>query len=93
MAGKKRRKSLILRLAVFAFIVYIAVTLINLQYQIGRDRAQLAGIDAQYQTLNNKNVELKRSLSENDSQYMANAAQADGYVAPNERVFEDISGN
>jgi cell division protein FtsB len=91
---KKRRKSLILRIAVFAFIAYIAVTLTNLQLRISRDKATLSDVNAQYLGQQNKNEEIKRFLSESDSQYMESIARDKlGYAKPDERIFVNVSGN
>lgn len=90
----KPRKSLIMRIAVFAFIVYIAVTLINFQLEIGRQKAKLADIQAQSQQQLGKNAEIQRVLSESDKQYMESVARDKlGYALPGERVFENVSGN
>ena len=91
---KKHRKSLILRLSVFAFIVYIAVVLINLQFKISRDKATFVSVTAQYQTQQDKNAEIQRVLSENDDQYKESIARDKlGYAKPDERIYVNVSGN
>jgi cell division protein FtsB len=91
---KKHRKSLILRLSVFAFIVYIAVVLINLQFQISRDKATVVSVTAQYQAQQDKNAEIQRVLSENDDQYKESIARDKlGYAQPDERIYINVSGN
>jgi len=91
---KKHRKSLILRLSVFAFIIYIAVVLINLQLQLSRQKATLASVTAQYQVQQSKNAEIKRVLSEDDSQYKESIARDKlGYAKPDERIYINVSGD
>lgn len=91
---KKRRKSLILKLAVFAFAVYIAATLIGQVMQIRRNSTQLASLKTQISDQKKENAETQRTLSENDEQFMESVARNDlGYAKPNERIFVDASGN
>lgn len=90
----KRRKSFLLRLAVFVFIGYIAVTLISLQLQISRDRATLASVTGQLKEQQNINAERTRVLSESDEQYMESVARDKlGYAQSDERIFIDESGS
>lgn len=91
---KKHRKSLILRLSVFAFVVYIAVVLINLQLQIAKEKSTLADITAQCKVQQDKNAEIQRILSEDDSQYKESIARDKlGYAKPDERIYVNASGN
>lgn len=90
----KQRKSLILRFAVFAFIVYIAVTLINLQLQISKSRATLATTNAQLQQQQDKNAEIQRVLAEDDNKSKESIARDKlGYAKPDERIYINASGN
>lgn len=91
---KKRRKSLILKLAVFAFAVYIAATLVSQVMHIRQNSMELASLKAQIAEQNKENAETQRTLSENDEQFMESVARNDlGYARPNERIFVDASGN
>lgn len=93
MAAKKR-KSLILRFAVFAFIVYIAVSLINMEFQISKSRAALATTNAQLLQQQDKNAEIQRVLAEDDSKYKESMARDKlGYAKPDERIYINASGN
>jgi cell division protein FtsB len=87
-------KSLILRFAVFAFIVYIAVMLIGLQLQIGKSKAALSSVNAQVALQQGKNAEIQRVLAENDNKYKESIARDKlGYAEPNERIYINASGN
>lgn len=89
-----KHKSVIFRMALGAFIVYIAVTLIQQQVQIGQHKAQLAQLQTQYKQQQGKNAELQRVLSENDDQYMAGVARDKlGYTKSNERIYINVAGN
>ncbi|MFT9077465.1 septum formation initiator family protein [Ethanoligenens sp.] len=89
-----KHKSVIFRMALGVFIVYIAVTLIQQQVQIGQHKAQLAQLQTQYKQQQGKNAELQRVLSENDDQYMAGVARDKlGYTKSNERIYINVAGN
>lgn len=91
---KKRRKNLLLRLAVFSFVVYIAAMLINQQIQIGHKKAEIATLNTQYQAQLSKNAEMQRELAENNDQYMESVARDTlGYAQPNERIYVNVPGN
>jgi cell division protein FtsB len=90
----KRHKSLILRFAVFAFIVYIAVMLINLQLQIGKSKAALVNVNTQVALQQSKNAEIQRVLTENDNSYKESIARYKlGYAAPDARIYINAPGN
>lgn len=94
IAVKKRRKSVILRLLLLAFSVYILISLINYQVQLTNHRRDLA---EKQRTLEAKNLEvseLERLLeSGTESQLIERAARERlGYVYPDEQVYVDLSG-
>lgn len=89
----KKRKSIVARLAVAAFVLYIAVTLITKQAQISQQKATLAKLSEQLQQQQGTNAEMQRVLSENNDQYMASVARDKlGYAKPNERIYIDVAG-
>lgn len=89
----KKRKSIVARLAVAAFVLYIAVTLITKQAQISQQKATLAKLSGQLQQQQGTNAEMQRVLSENNDQYMASVARDKlGYAKPNERIYIDVAG-
>ena len=91
---KKRRKSIILRLAVCAFAVYIAATLIVQVIQIRNDSSKLALLKTQIAEQQDQNARTKRILAQNDAQFMESVARDDlGYAKPSERIYVDASGN
>lgn len=91
---KKRRKSLILKLAVFAFAIYIAASIVSQLVQMNRKNDQIGEISAQLSQQNKQNAETQRLLSESDEQFMESVArQKLNYAKPNERIYVDASGN
>ena len=90
---KKRRKSWLLRLAVFSFAAYMTGMLIQQQVQIGRKKAEISSLKLQYQQQLSRNDELRRSLSEDNGQYMESVARDTlGYAHPSERVYVNVPG-
>lgn len=94
IAVKKRRKSVILRLLLLAFSVYILISLINYQVQLTNHRRDLAEKQSTLEAKNLEVSELKRLLeSGTESQLIERAARERlGYVYPDEQVYVDLSG-
>lgn len=94
IAVKKRRKSVILRLLLLAFSVYILISLINYQVQLTNHRRDLAEKQSTLETKNLEVSELERLLeSGTESQLIERAARERlGYVYPDEQVYVDLSG-
>lgn len=93
---KRRKRSWILRIALFAFAVYIIVSIVNQQIQIGRKKQELSVVQQQLTVQNLKNEELKSVLdndSANSNDFIERKAREEfNYVKPNEKVFVNISG-
>ncbi len=94
IAVKKRRKSVILRLLLLAFSVYILISLINYQVQLTNHRRDLAEKQSTLEAKNLEVSELERLLeSGTESQLIERAARERlGYVYPDEQVYVDLSG-
>ena len=94
IAVKKRRKSVILRLLLLAFSVYILISLINYQVQLTNHRRNLAEKQSTLEAKNLEVSELERLLeSGTESQLIERAARERlGYVYPDEQVYVDLSG-
>lgn len=96
MAARKRkkRKGLFPKLILVAFVIYTAVTLISTQIKISRLEQETDSLDADIAAETMKKAQLEQALSaEVDEEYMKEEAQKQGYAAPNERVFVDVSGS
>lgn len=94
---KKRKKSILLRLAVLAFVAYIVVTLVNQQVQISEKKAQLQSMNEQIRVQEIQNEDLKRVVNagegENEDYIERVAREGLDYAKPGERVFINIAGN
>lgn len=96
MAARKRkkRKGLFPKLILVAFVIYTAVTLISTQIKISRLEQETDSLDSDIAAETMKKAQLEQALSaEVDEEYMKEEAQKQGYAAPNERVFVDVSGS
>lgn len=96
MAAKKRkkRKSIFPKLILFVFVVYAAGILISNQIKITRMESDTQALDELIATESMKKAQLEQVLSaEIDDEYVTKEAQSQGYAAPNERVFVDVSGS
>jgi len=92
---KKKNRNIILRLAVFAFAIYVAVTLVQLQIDIGQKTQESAVLTKSVNDQKIKNQELQKLLSSgNEANYIERVAREQlGFADPQERIFIDASGN
>lgn len=91
---REKHSGLLLKLSVFALIVYLSVTLIGSQMEIMTKKQDLADLQAQCEQAQADNTELQRLLSSaDDAENMERIAREKlGYVAPEETVYIDVSG-
>lgn len=94
---EKPKKSFLLRLAVFAFAVYLLISLVNQQVTIQAKRRELAAAKQQIQIQEIKNEDLKHAFSsgkKKNSDYIERKAREElDYAKPGERVFVNIAGH
>lgn len=92
---KKTNKNILLRLCIFAFVVYAAVTLVDMQVTLAARKEELAGLKQTYQDKFVENKDLERQLAVGtDEEYIERVARDKlDYVYPGDRVFIDISGS
>lgn len=94
---KKYKGSLILKLAIMASLVFVAVTLINQQLQIHEKKAALSVLDAQVKVQEIKNKEIQYSIDEGikgDAKYAEEYARSElDYAKQGERVYVNVGGN
>ncbi len=91
---KKKRKGLFPKLILVAFVVYTAVTLISTQVKINKLESDTKSLDESIAAETMKKAQLEQALEDKvDDEYMKEEAQKQGYAAPNERVFVDVSGS
>lgn len=92
--SKKRRKSIILELAIVAAMVYVVVSLVQLQVQISEASRKCDEVSAAYEDQQLENQELQQLLdSGNEEEYIERVAREQlGFVKPDEKVFYDVAG-
>ena len=90
---KKRKVGFVAKLIVFAFVIYSAVTLVSLQIKINAQRENAQSLVGQVAEEKAKQTQLRQLLEDElDEDYVVSEAQKQGYAAPDERVFVDVSG-
>ena len=95
---KKRRKSIVLRIATCAFVIYlfyIGITLFNLQMQISKKQSVLTTLSAQVTAQQTQNENTQRLLAmKNNDQLMESVAKDKlNFAKPGEKVFINAAGN
>ncbi|HAH78576.1 MAG TPA: septum formation initiator [Ruminococcaceae bacterium] len=94
--GPKRRKSILLRIAVFVFAAYFLTLLVNQQAQIKRKQEQLASVRQEIKIQEIKNDDIKSAASGGksaSSEYVERAAREGlDFAKPEERVYVNIAG-
>ena len=89
------RKSVLLRVLLLMFAIYVSYTLINLQVELINSKQELKERESYLKETTIKVEELTRLLEEGDEKELIEKAARErlGYVYPNEQVFIDPSGN
>jgi len=93
--AQKGRKSIILRICIFVFVLYAGVQLVDMQINLSARRQELADLNVQYEIQRLANKDLERQLAEGvDEEYIERVAREKlEYVAEDEEVYIDISGS
>ena len=92
---KKARGSFLLKLAVLCMAVVVLFSIVERQVQFAEKRQQLVALQAQLETQNQKNQDLRRSISDENGlgAYAEHRARVDlDYAKPGEKVFIDMGG-
>ncbi|NCB29566.1 MAG: septum formation initiator family protein [Clostridia bacterium] len=90
---KKRRVPVVVKVALFCFALYAAISLIHLQVKISEKGARIAQLDAEIQKRTTQNEALRSVIDKgaSDDDIAAIARDKLGYAYPQERVFVDAS--
>lgn len=93
LAKKKTKKSLIFKLALAAFFVYVAVSFTFMQVDISRRKETLEAVREEYRQQSYINQEVTNILNsgENADYIMKIAREKLGFVLPDEQVFIDYN--
>lgn len=94
---KISKKFVLLYIAVFAFALYAAITIISQNAQISEKRAELAALEEELQIIEIENdylEQVKNYKGEDLNEYIEEIAREDlDYIKNGERVFINVSGN
>lgn len=92
---KKARKSILLRLAVLAFAVYMIISLTSLWSQLVAGQKELALLESDAKERELRIAELTRLVEDGDEAELIEKAARErlGYVYADEQVYVDISGS
>lgn len=92
----KKKKYILLYVAIFCFVAYAVITLINQHIEISDKQSQLDDLQSQIvvQEIKNDNInEVKNYSDEELDQYIEQIAREDlDYIKEGERVFVNIAG-
>ena len=97
MAKRKsnsKGKSIVLRIALLAFAVYMVYSMISLQAQLSQYKKELVQLQTEQSEKKISNEELKELLESGSTDDLIERAARDklDFVFENEQVYEDISG-
>ena len=90
-AVKKKKKSIFLRIALLAFSLYVIITLLQLQMDIGNKQKQLDAVQENILLQQQLNGDLKSKL-ENPDEYIEQEARDQNMVKPGEIVMQEVPG-
>ena len=95
MEKAKAKKNTLLRVSVLLFLLYVVVSLVQIQGNIQKNREQLALLEQQNEEQRIANKELERILSDGaEEEYIERIAREQlGFAYPEEQVLVDISGS
>ena len=90
-AVKKKKKSIFLRIALLAFSLYVIITLVQQQMEIGNKKKQLDAVQENILLQQQLNGDLKSKL-ENPDEYIEQEARDQNMVKPGEIVMQEVPG-
>lgn len=85
----KRRKSVILRVAIVAFAVYIVVSMVQFQLQLNNAQERLDKLNAQTAAQLEQNEVLQDQIDNSDA-YKEQQARKQGMAKPGETILVEI---
>lgn len=90
---RKHRIPALVKVALFCFALYAAITLIHLQLAISEKSQRIAALNAAIQSQTTENADLREQLEKgaSDDQIASIARDKLGYGYPQERIFVDAS--
>ncbi|MCI8497619.1 MAG: septum formation initiator family protein [Clostridiales bacterium] len=94
-AVRKKKKSILLRIALLVLFLYVVITLVQLQVQIHNNQQELLSIQQAVHAQRLENDELQQLIDSGDSDATIEriAREKFGYVRPEERVYIASAGD
>ncbi len=94
-AVKKKKKSILLRIALLVLFLYVVITLVQLQVDIHKSQQELLSIQESTRVQQFQNEELQQLLDSGDDDATIEriAREKFGYVRPEERVYIASAGD
>jgi len=83
---KSRKRSIILRISLAVFAIYVVVVLVELQMQLKEANQRNDELNAQIRTENARIEDLQDSL-DNHERYQERGARDNWYVYPDEEIY------
>ena len=85
----KRKKSIVLRVAIVAFTVYVVVSMVQLQLQLNTAQEKLDKLNEQTAAQEELNAALQ-AQKENAAKYLEEQARKQGMAKPGETILVEI---
>lgn len=91
----KPKKSLIQRIGIIVLSLYVIFTLVDMQVTLADQREELSILEQQQELQRIKNKDIQRQIADSadDEEIERIAREQLEYVAPDEKVFIDVSGS
>lgn len=92
---KGKKKSIIRRVGFVVLVIYVCFMLVDMQVTLAERNEELSALKNQHelQRIENKDLQRQLSIEYDDEEIERIAREQLEYVAPDEKVFIDISGS
>lgn len=87
---RKRKKSILLRVAIVAFSVYVVVSIVQVQLQLNSAQSKLDKLDSQIRAQEETNKVLQDRADGELAEYLEQQARKNGMAKPGESIFIEI---
>lgn len=87
----KKRKSLVLRVAILAFSAYVLVMMAQLRMEIDRAQKQTVEIGKEKEAVVQQIADLRNKI-DNYELYLEQRAREQGMAIPGERIYQETQG-
>lgn len=93
--AEKKKKNVILSVIIALVVVYVVFLMVDMQVSLAAKKEELQLLEQEYEIRRMENKDLKRQIANGvDEEEVERVAREQlEYVAPEEKVFIDISGS